>query len=830
MARKPHRSIPTVIRPLIRYGRYTLPVLLPTGVVMVATHYAQGRPDIAASSASARRVFVRDYCTDCHSGPRPAGGFTLAGLDPNRPNLHAPQWEKALVKVRAGMMPPAGSPRPQPGALQAFAASLESGIDRAASVHPEAGAPALHRLNRTEYANSVRDLLGIEVDVTTLLPPDDATHGFDNVADVLNVSPTLLAGYVRAAGKVSRLALGDPKASAGEEVYHVPSTVSQTGHIEGTPFGTRGGISFTHYFPADGEYTFRSSLYFTTNALLFGSTQTGEQLEVAVNGERVALFPINPRMKVDDVLQTPPVAVKAGPQTISVAFVQKASGPVEDFVQPFDHSLGDLFLGRTQGLTGLPHLRNVAVTGPFRTTGVSETPSRKRIFITYPKSAAEETSSAKRILSALARRAYRKPLTDSDVQTLLKIYRTGRENKGDFEAGIRLGVQYILASPQFVFRFERAPAGVAPGANYRLSDVELASRLSYFLWSSVPDDRLLTLAAKEQLHEPKVLEAEVRRMIADPRSEALATNFAGQWLHLRNLKDIQPDLFAYPNANTNLLQSMRRETELLVWDVIRSDRNINDLLTADYTFVNETLAKHYGIPDISGARFRRVTLADPNRRGLLGQASILTVTSFAGRTSPVVRGKWVLDNLLGAPPPKAPANIPPLKEIEAKATPETVRARLEEHRANPACASCHTQMDPIGFALENFDGVGAWRRLDTGLPLDTRGKLVDGTPVDGPTSLRAALLRRSDVFRSTLTAKLLTYALGRGLTPADQPTIRAITRRAALKNNRASEIILGIVESVPFQQRRAAGVPSDRSRQVTAKTVAPLGRKRNVSL
>lgn len=783
-----------------RYGAAY--ALLPVACVSVATLYAQGKPTPTAPKAADKKAFVKQYCMDCHNGAKPAGGFSMASLDASHPEIDAKQWEKAVVKLRAGMMPPAGAPRPDSASLKAFATSIETGIDKVAFARPNPGAPALHRLNRTEYANSVRDLLDLDIDVTTLLPSDDSSHGFDNMAEVLNVSPTLLAGYVRAAGKISRLAVGDPKATPGEEVYHVPSTFAQTGHVEGTPFGTRGGIAFRHYFPADGEYVFRSSLYFTTNTLLFGSTQTGEQLEVAVNGERVGIFPVNPRMKVDDVLQTEPFPIKAGLQTITVAFVQKASGPVEDFVQPFDHSLGDLFLGRTQGLTGLPHLRNVAVTGPYKATGVSDTPSRRKIFITRPKSAADELPAAKKILSNLARRAYRKPLTDTDVQNIVSIYKTGRKS-GDFEAGIRLGVQYILANPQFVFRFERTPATVAPGTNYRLSDVELASRLSYFLWSSAPDERLLSLATNGKLRDPKVLESEVRRLIADPRSEALATNFAGQWLHLRNLKDIQPDLFAYPNANTNLLQSMRRETELFVWDVIRSDRNINDLLTANYTFVNETLAKHYGIPDISGAKFRRVTLTDPNRRGLLGQASILTVTSFAGRTSPVVRGKWVLDNLLNAPPPKQPANIPPLEEIEPGATPVTVRARLEEHRANPACASCHTMMDPVGFSLENFDAIGAWRRHDNGFPIDTTGQLVDGTKVSSPATLRQALVKQSDVFRSTFTAKLLTYALGRGLTPDDLPTVRAINRQAARNGNRTSAVIVGIATSTPFQQRRA---------------------------
>ncbi|MGA3041743.1 MAG: DUF1592 domain-containing protein, partial [Bryobacteraceae bacterium] len=549
-------------------------------------------------------------------------------------------------------------------------------------------------------------------------------------------------------------------------------------------------------------YVFRVTLYFTTNTFLFGVYSPGEKVEIAINGERVALLDVNALMKVDDDLRTGPVKVKAGPQTITVAFLRRAAGPVDDFVMPYEQSLEDLFVGRTQGLTALPHVRDLGIRGPYNATGAGDTPSRRKIFACHPESESEEIPCAKKILSALARQAYRRPVTDSDLEDLLSVYQLGR-NRGGFEAGIRMALQLIVANPQFVFRFERTPVGMAPGGDYRISDIELASRLSYFLWSSAPDEQLLGLAARKKLSTPAVLEQQVRRMLADPRSEALATNFAGQWLYLRNLKDAQPDIFTYPNFDDNLLQSMRRETELFFDSIVREDRNVMDLLTADYTFVDERLARHYGIPNIEGNRFRRVKVTEDYRRGLLGQGSILTVTSFATRTSPVLRGKWVLDNLLGAPPPRPPANVPPLKENADGAKPLPVRERLEAHRANAACAACHRMMDPIGFSLESFDAVGAWRIHDTGFPIDPTGQMVDGTKLDGPVSLRNALVGHSGAFIRTFTEKLLTYALGRGIEYYDMPVVRAIDREAAGKNNRFSEFVLGIVKSVPFQMRRA---------------------------
>jgi hypothetical protein len=760
-----------------------------------------------ANAQSAPHATLTQNCAACHTDKLKSGGLALTALDLDHPEHSAKDWEKAILKIRAGMMPPAGAKRDIP-AINGLADYLEKSIDHAATLSPNPGKPALHRLNRTEYANSVRDLLGVDVDPAAWLPADDMSHGFDNMSEVLTISPTLMDGYVRAAGKISRIAVGDPNAGPQEDTYHLASTFSQTHHVEGTPLGTRGGIVFTHYFPADGDYTFRMTLYFTTNTLLFGTYEKNEQLEVAINGEKVALIPVNPRMKVDDDMRTPPIHIKAGPQVISASFIRKTDAPVDDFVMPFEQSLEDLFAGQTMGLTALPHLRNIGVIGPHNITGVSETPSRKRIFVCRPTKPEEEIGCAKQILGRLAKQAYRKPLTDADTEDLLSVYQTGR-NKGNFDSGIRLALEFILANPQFVFRFEHTPANAAPNTNYRVSDIELASRLSYFLWSSAPDDRLLTLAIANRLHDPKELEAEVRRMLADPRAEALVSNFAGQWLYLRNLKTVQPDVFTYPNFDDNLLDSMRRETELFFGSIMHEDRNITDLLTADYTFVDERLARHYGIPNVEGNRFRRVTLTDPNRFGLLGQGSILTVTSFATRTSPVVRGKWVLENLLGAPPPSPPANVPPLRESTADVKDVSVRARLEEHRKNPVCASCHTKMDPIGFALENFDGTGAWRTRDGLDPIDTTGKMVDGTPIDGPVSLRAALMARSDVFIRNFTQKLLTYGLGRGVEYYDMPAVREIDREAAKENNRFSAIVLGIVKSAPFQMRQAETPPTD---------------------
>jgi hypothetical protein len=761
---------------------------------------------------SNQQALVNQYCAGCHSDKTRSGGFSISEIDLAHPENKAEQVEKVIRKLRTGMMPPSGRPRPDGEVLQIFAGTLEGEIDEVGLAHPNPGRPSLHRLNRTEYSNSIHDLLGLEINAESLLPPDDMSHGFDNMAEVLNISPSLMEGYIRAAGKISRSAIGDPTMRPIVETYSVSQSFSQDRYVEGTPFGSRGGIAVTHNFPADGEYQFIVSLVFTTNTNLFGNTAKGEKLEVAVNGERVALMDVNPRMKVDEVLTTPFIKVKAGPQKISAAFlknVNNTDGPYEDLLRPIGRTLGDISAGSVAGLTSLPHVRDLGVRGPFNATGESETPSHGKIFICRPASARDEEPCARRIITALARRAFREPVSDEHMEELMTAYSEGRSH-GDFDAGIRMALELVLSHPEFVFRFERPPANATPGTNYRISDLELASRLSYFLWSTAPDDQLIDIAAQGKLRTPTVLEKQVQRMLADPRSEALATNFAGQWLYLRNLKDSLPDYYLYPLADQNLLQSMRRETELFFYSIIKEDRSILDLLSANYTYVNEKLAKHYGISGVLGNSFHRVTLTDENRFGLLGQASILTVTSFSNRTSPVVRGKWVLEQLLGAAVPVPPPNVPPLKEVPViggdLVKRQTVRERLEQHRSVEPCASCHKIMDPIGLSLENYDAVGSWRTQDSGYPVDTSGQLVDGTKVTSPVNLRQALLRYKEAYVRNVTGKLLMYALGRGLEYYDMPVVRAIDHDVAKDNFKFESIVLGIVKSTPFQMRSAEAI------------------------
>ncbi len=739
-------------------------------------------------------ALVNQYCAGCHSNEVKSGGMALAQLDWVHPDKNAELAEKVIHKLRAGMMPPPGMPRPDAAALKAFTTSLETAVDQAAAAHPNPGRPPLHRLNRTEYANSIRDLLAIDVDASSLLPADDMSHGFDNMA---------------AAGRVSREAVGDTEAPPLTQTYAISRVLNQTRHIEGTPFGTRGGISVLHYFPADGEYIFKLGFYYSPTGPLFGLNQgKGQQIEVAVNGERVALLDISPTMRLaNDGIKTPAIKIKAGPQRISAAFLQKFDGPIEDEYRMVEQSLVDVSAGTVPGMTTLPHLHELSITGPSNVSGLSETPSRRKIFTCRPAAGADKIPCAKKIIAALARQAFRKPPTDGDLEGLLSFYQAGR-NSGNFESGIRTALQAILASPQFVFRFERVPDNALPGKNYRISDLELASRLSYFLWSGAPDEQLITVANQAKLKDPVALEKQVRRMLADPRSQALATNFAGQWLHLQNLQDANPDLFLYPDFDKSLSESMRRETELLFDSVAREDRSVLDLLTANYTFVNERLARHYGIPNILGNRYRRVTLTDPNRYGLLGQGSILMLTSTATRTSPVQRGKWVMEVLLGTPPPSPPPNVPALKETAEIGKPMPVRERLEEHRKNPACAGCHQLMDPIGFALENFDAVGAWRTNDSGFRVDAAGKMFDGTKLEGPVSLRQAILNRSDAFIGTFAENLLSYGLGRVIDYHDMPFVRGIEREAARSNNRFSSFILGVVKSPSFQMRRVEEIES----------------------
>ena len=775
------------------------------GAFAVVSLWIGGYQVVAAQTVSVDgQAVLKRYCLGCHSGRTPSAGLSLEHVDPTDPVADVETFEKILLKLQTGMMPPAGSLQPDADTRRLLIADLESRIDETYDAEPSPGRPVLHRLNRAEYGNAVRDLLGVEVDVEGLLPADDMSQGYDNMSDVLTVSPTLLESYLVAAGKISRMVMGDPDAMPSVDTYVVPQAVSQMRHVPGTPFGTRGGVAVRHHFPADGDYVFRLSFYFASIGALFGDNipAEGEQIEIAVNGERVALLDMDRKLRTTDVLRTAPITIKAGPQMISAAFIQRSSGPVQDFVMPFDQALADLSTGHFPGLTGLPHLRNMGIDGPYGVTGVSDTPSRVRLLTCQPSTPSDEVGCARDILSDLARRAFRRPLTVEDELRISGFYERGRAD-GTFETGVRLGLQAILADPEFLFRFERTPPNVAEGELFRISDLELASRLSFFLWSSIPDEELLSAAAEERLSEPVELERQVRRMLADPRSESLATNFASHWLRLQNLEGIQPDVFLYPNWDLNLTRSMRRETEMFFSSVVREDRSIVDLVTADYTFVDQRLAEHYGVPNVVGSRFRRVPVVNDARRGLLGHGSILTLTSLANRTSPVIRGAWVMDVLLGAPPPRPPANVPPLDDDDHGEIPTTMRARLALHRESPACSSCHRIMDPIGFSLENFDAVGAWRTREGGTDIDPSDVLYDGTAVTGPADLRRYIERSERLFVRNFARNLLMFGLGRVLQPSDMSTVRGITRLAAHKENQFSSFVMGIVSSPPFTMRQA---------------------------
>jgi hypothetical protein len=781
------------------------------GLLLWAASLVCGQTGDSLSSATAQRALVDKYCAGCHNDKLKSGGFSWAKVDLTHPDQSAEQLEKVIRMLRAGMMPPPGLSRPDAGTVKAFATELETGIDRLAAAHPNPGRPALHRLNRTEYANSIHDLLGVHVDVASLLPADDLSHGFDNMADALGFSPALMDGYIRAAGKISRLAVGDLETSPIVVTYQLSKAVAQTRHVDGTPIGTRGGISVLYDFPVDAEYVFKLTFYYSVDGPLYGKSQGNTQkIEVSVNGARAALLDIDPKRTKWDDMQTPPIKIKAGPQRVSAAFIERAEGPLEDVLMPIEQSLVDLNEADMAGLTSLPHLHDFAITGPFNVSGVGDTPSRRKIFTCHPGPSDDDVACAKKIIATLARQAYRRPVTDTDLGELQKLYLTGR-NKGGFESGVRMALQAIIANPKFVFRFEHTPPDAAPGTNYRISDLELASRLSYFLWSSAPDEELINLAVDEKLKDPAVLEKQVRRMLANSKSEALATNFGGQWLHLQNLKDVQPDAYIYPNFDRNLAESMRRETELFVSSFIHEDHNVLGLLTANYTYVDEILARHYGIPNVLGNRFRRVEIPDPNRRGLLGQGSILTLTSASNRTSPVQRGKYVMEVLLGTPPPPPPAVVPPLKENapSGDAKQLSVRERMEEHRSNPVCAACHKLMDPIGFALENFDAVGAWRINDTGFRIDAAGQMFDGTKLEGPATVREAVLNHADSFLGTFSENLLAYGLGRVIDYRDMPVVREIKAQAAQQDNRFSAFIVGIVKSGPFQMSRAEEIEGE---------------------
>jgi len=772
---------------------------------------------------------VTRYCAGCHNtrNPLPAGAPLL--LDKANfadPGAAAATWERVVKKLGVGAMPPQGAPTPGASELARFRSVLVASLDAAAARRNNPGQYVLHRLNRTEYANAIRDLLGVTIDPADLLPSDGGDHGFDNVATALKTSPLLLERYVAAGLRVAELAVGDSGAEPGTATYTISTVVTQSKHVEGLPLGTRGGIMVPHTFPADGEYVFSGRLLKTVAEGLVGveGHETPHLFLVTIDGKRVFSAPIGgkadhdaakentpvPREEFNERMTSPRITVTAGLHEVGFTFAERPTQE-QNMWRP---TLRDS--QEAHNPAGLPRLRNGIIEGPYAVTGVSESASRQRLFVCTPRTAAQEAPCAEKILSTVARRAFRRPLGKADMEAPLTLYREERTAGGDFDAGIRAGLARILTSPAFLFRSEQDPAGSPAGAAHRITDLELASRLSFFLWSSIPDDELLNLAAVGRLRAPGVLEAQVRRLIADPRADGFLNAFSGQWLQLRNLDKVTPDVLLFPDFDDNVRQAFRRETELLFASVVRENRSVLTLLDADYTFVNERLARHYGIPGVYGSRFRRVPVIDQNRRGLLGHGSILSMTAAANRTSPVLRGKYVISNLLNTPPLPPPAVVPDLAESAHKDRPSTVREQLERHRANPVCASCHRNIDPAGFALENFDAVGQWQTATReGLAIDAAGMLADGTKVDGPAALRKALLARPEVFASTLAEKLLIYALGRGLEPADMPVVRRVVGKAAVQNYATQTIVQEIVRSATFQMRttmRGAGA--------TASTVA----------
>ena len=781
------------------------------GVAMPRASAPQASASDASSTiAAADRGVVDKYCVTCHNQRLKTSGLALDTAELSDVAAHPEVWEKVIRKVGAGMMPPAGVPRPDDAAKRALISRLEGVLDNAAKARPNPGRPLVHRLNRAEYANAIRDLLAVELDVSSMLPPDDSSGGFDNNADVLGLSPVLLESYLTAAERITALAIGDPKAPPMGELFRVRQDESQDRHIEGLPLGTVGGMLIPTTLPLDGEYQFQVRL-FRTNLGTMRGLEYAHQLEISVNGERVHLASFggdneitassdNPTITGDDVdgRFTVRVPLKAGPAQIGVAFVEKTHALNTRRLQSYVRSSSD-----TIDFSGYPHIDEIILTGPFKVTGVGDTPSRRRIFVCQPKAASEEDGCARKILATLARRAYRGDVSKEDLQTLQDFYLRGRQD-ASFDTGIDLALRRMLSSPKFLVRVERDPASLPAGSAYRLSDLEIASRLSFFLWSSIPDDTLLDVASKGGLKTPAGIDQQVRRMLADPKSQAFVDNFVGQWLQLRNLKTKQPNSHEFPDFDDNLRTALGTEAEMFFASIMREDRSVVDLMTADYTFVNERLARHYGIPNVYGTHFRRVTLTDDTRRGLLGKGAVLMVTSHPHRTSPVLRGKWVLENILGAPPPPPPDVVPPFDEEAGAAKPKSVRERMEQHRRNPACASCHRMIDPAGLALENFDAIGGWRTRDggtRGAPVDASGQLIDGTQINGVVELRAALLREPEIFVRTMTEKLMTYALGRGLTATDMPAVRTVVRDSARDQYRFSSVILEIVRSVPFQMR-----------------------------
>jgi Protein of unknown function (DUF1592)/Protein of unknown function (DUF1588)/Protein of unknown function (DUF1587)/Protein of unknown function (DUF1585)/Protein of unknown function (DUF1595) len=772
-------------------------------------------PAPAPVTPIAYQEMLSKYCITCHNQKAriPAGApLALDVANLKDPGSDAAVWEKVVRKLGVGAMPPQGSPTPGAVELNKFRSTLISSLDTAAAKKNNPGHYVLHRLNRTEYANAVRDLLGVDFDVAELLPSDGGDFGFDNIASALKITPLLMEGYLTAALRISDVAVGDAEVAPGTATFSISTVVTQRNHVDGLPLGTRGGTLQRYNFPADGEYVFYGRLLRTVAEGYVGveGHETPFQFIVTVDGEQVFSAPVGgkqdhessgknitiSREEVDRRMTSPRIPITAGPHEVGFTFIDRPAAEQNAWQPVMRDSL------EAHNPSGIPRLRTGNIEGPFNVTGISETPTRKRLFTCKPATAAKEAPCANEILSNVARRAYRRPVGANDMEAPMSFYNDARMKGGDFDAGIRAGLARILASPAFVFRSESDPANLPEGAAHRITDLELASRLSFFLWSSIPDDELMSLATAGRLRDPLVLQAQVKRMLADQRSDSLMNDFTGQWLQLRNLDKVTPDLLMFPDFDDNVRQAFRKETELFFTSIVRENRSVLDLLDADYTFVNERLARHYGIKGVYGDRFRKVQVTDQNRRGLLGQGSFLALTSVANRTSPIIRGKYVISNFMNTPPLPPPANVPQLEASAPKDRPSTVREQLELHRANAVCAACHRSMDPIGFALENFNAVGQWQDVTKdGLKIDSAGVLFDGTRVDGPVALRKAMLARPEVFVGTVTEKLMIYALGRGLDPVDMPVVRSIMRGAAKNNYAMQSIVLGIVQSSAFQMR-----------------------------
>jgi mono/diheme cytochrome c family protein len=786
-------------------------LFLLTAAALLATGSVTAQPQATVPpSVSSQQALINQYCVTCHNQRAKTANVMFDTMDLSDVSKNADIWEKAVRKLRGGMMPPPGARQPDRAAVESFVGWLENSLDAAAAANPNPGRVALHRLNRAEYANAIDDLFGLKIDAAALLPKDDQANGFDNVANVLKVSPSFLDQYVSAARAITNQAIGNPQPKPASVVFR-PSRADQGVHIEGLPLGTRGGLLVDYVFPADGEYKFNINglasggyvrgleyehrLIVTIDGARVWERQVGgeEDIKAIDQKQAVAVGAINGRF------QNIPITVKAGPHKVGVTFVARTFAQSDDTLFSFIPGRGEDRIAR---------VGNLEILGPFNPVGMTPTPARQRVFVCQPSATAteaEQLACARQIVSTFARRAYRRPVTEQDLVAPLSFYKAGKEDgDGEFDAGIKAALMAILSSPKFLYRAEAVPDNATAGMNYRIGDLDLASRLAFFTWSRLPDEELLTLASQGKLKDPVVLEKQVRRLIADPKSKSLVTNFAFQWLKIRNIDEIDPDAFQFPNFDEGLRDSLKREMELFVESIVREDRSVTDLLTANYTFVNERLALHYGLPNIRGERFRRVTLNDRNRWGLLGKGAVLMVTSYPNRTAPVLRGAWILENISGTPPSPPPPDVEGFKENKEGEKAKTVREIMEQHRAVPSCNACHGVMDPLGFALENFDAIGAWRSKDVnaGTPIDASGKLVDGTAVNGPNDLRQALVKHPEQFAETVTEKLMTYALGRTVEYYDMPVIRKIVRDAAKDNYRFSSIVVGIAKSAPFQMRR----------------------------